>query len=509
MQADQKEVVEFFLENRLFVAPDALSLDLDRSLAQTALAAGLMVIGKKEAELLESNPDADWGALEHTKAMAEMGLTPENYHAMLRSIGPDSGCCNVNVVSTYTEAAKKRDVQDFVGLFNSRYRAIESILKNRPELQSTVSINRILSKSDRENVALVGLVSDKRETKNNNILMTVEDPTGEIKVLVSKDKPDLIAQAKEILPDETIGITGMSGDQIIFANSLLWPDTPLNFKLKKAPEPGYAIFLSDLHVGSNNFLEDKFNRFLDWINGDVGSKQQREIAKKTKYVFIVGDLVDGVGIYPNQQEELSILDIYDQYAECARLLNRIPKHISVIICAGNHDAVRIAEPQPRIPQEFANTLYSSPNIISLSNPSWVNIHSSKDFPGFDVLLYHGYSMDYYVANSDCIRNQGGYDRPDILMKYLMTRRHLAPTHTSTLYIPERTKDPLVIDKVPDIFATGHIHKSAALTYRSITMVCGSCWQSKTSFQEKVGHNPEPGRVPALDLQTRELKILRF
>jgi len=91
----------------------------------------------------------------------------------------------------------------------------------------------------------------------------------------------------------------------------------------------------------------------------------------------------------------------------------------------------------------------------------------------------------------------------------LQRRHLAPTHTSTLYIPETTKDPLTIEKIPDIFATGHIHKSIASHYKSITLICGSCWQSKTAFQEKVGHNPEPSRVPIVNLKTREAKILKF
>jgi len=95
------------------------------------------------------------------------------------------------------------------------------------------------------------------------------------------------------------------------------------------------------------------------------------------------------------------------------------------------------------------------------------------------------------------------------MKFLLQKRHLAPTHKSTLYIPDVNQDPLVISNVPDFFLTGHIHKSSVSNYRNITMICGSCWQSKTSFQEKVGHHPEPCRVPIINLQTREVKILKF
>ena len=91
----------------------------------------------------------------------------------------------------------------------------------------------------------------------------------------------------------------------------------------------------------------------------------------------------------------------------------------------------------------------------------------------------------------------------------MKRRHLAPTHTSTLYLPDVNQDPLVIDRVPDFFATGHLHKSIASNYRNVTLICGSCWQSKTAFQERVGHNPQPSRVPIVNLKTRDVKILRF
>jgi DNA polymerase II small subunit len=160
-------------------------------------------------------------------------------------------------------------------------------------------------------------------------------------------------------------------------------------------------------------------------------------------------------------------------------------------------------------KDFAKPIWDLPNVVLVSNPAFVNIGATEEFSGFDVLLYHGYSFDYYMANVESIRNNGGYDRADLMMKFLFQKRHLAPTHTSTLYIPDTKTDPLVINRVPDFFLTGHIHKTAVANYRGITMICGSCWQSKTSFQEKVGHHPEPSRVPIINLQTRDVKILKF
>ena len=301
---------------------------------------------------------------------------------------------------------------------------------------------------------------------------------------------------------------GSNAENIVFANNVIWPDVP-HRDLKKSPDESYALFLSDLHVGSNNFLDGDFNKFIKWINGEAGSDKQKEIAKKVKYIFIVGDLIDGCGIYPGQDADLVIKDIKEQYRESARLLKQMPEHIPLIICPGNHDAMRIAEPQPKLYEDFAKPIYDMPNTIMVSNPAYINIHASDKFPGFDVLMYHGYSFDFFVANVNSIRSNGGYNRADLVMKFLLKRRHLAPTHTSTLYIPDPNDDPLTIKKLPDFFATGHIHKSIAANYKNITLISGSCWQSKTEFQEKVGHNPEPSRVPLVNLNTREIKILRF
>ena len=416
---------------------------------------------------------------------------------------------NVRVVFSYDKIPKKREVEDFVTYFNNRYEIISKILQNRQELRNITSINRIISKSDREQMSVVGIVSDKRYTKKGNCILTIEDPTGNIKVLINKNKPSLFKIAKDIVLDEVMGIVGVNGDKIIFANNLFFPDIPIGRETKMAKEEIYALFLSDLHVGSKNFLGEDFNKFLKWINLELGNDAQKHVASRVKYIFVLGDLVDGCGVYPGQENELDVTDIYDQYKMCAELLSKIPKNIKLIICPGNHDAMRLAEPQLPIYKDFAEDIYNLPNAIMVSNPSVVNIHSVDNFPGFDVLIYHGYSFDFYLSGVESIRNLGGYDRVDLLMKFLLQKRHLAPSYTSTPYVPDNNLDSLVIARVPDFFVTGHIHKSAVANYRGVTLISGSCWQSKTAFQEKVGHNPEPSRIPVVNLNTRDVKILKF
>jgi len=417
--------------------------------------------------------------------------------------------CKVKIIYSYKDEPKKRDPQDFVDYFNNRYKSIENILKQHQELKNTVSINKIQNKKEKEVLAIIGIVTDKQTTKNGNLLLILEDPTGQKNVLVNKNKPTLFNEARDIVLDEVIGVIGVNIDTIIFANDIIWPDIPTNKELKKAAQETYVLFLSDLHVGSSKFLPEDFEKFLKWVNGDIGNQQQKHIAKNIEYIFIAGDLVDGCGIYPEQDKELITRDVYEQYKECAELLKQIPQHIPLIICPGNHDALRISEPQPPLSKDYAKPMYALNNTIMVSNPALINIHSLNNFMGFDVLMYHGYSFDYFIAQVDSLRNQGGYDKADLIMKFLLKRRHLAPSNLSTLYIPDTKKDPLAIEKVPDFFLSGHIHKTATANYKGTTLICGSCWQSKTIFQEKVGHNPEPSRVPIMNLQTRDIKILKF
>lgn len=516
----KKQVVDFFLKKEILLSSDILeninNLDLEKThtlITNKIKSQKFLFFNKDLNEALQNLPrlDLNWSDLEKSKALLEKGKDNKVYNQFIKFLYTQKTKIKeekVKIIHSYEEDSKKRNIQDFVRYFNMRYKFIENILRQRPDLKNITTINRIKGKKDRESISLIGIVSDKRTTKNKNLILTLEDQTGAINILINKNKPEIFNEAKSIVLDEILGINGVNGNNIVFTNKIFWPEVTTK-ELKKSADQAYAIFLSDLHVGSNNFLPDAFNKFLKWINQQVGNEKQKEIASKVQYIFIVGDLVDGCGIYPEQDKELDIKDIYQQYEECAKLLSQIPSRIHLIVCPGNHDAMRIAEPQPPLYQDFAKPIYDLPNLTSVSNPAWVNIHSSEKFSGFDVLLYHGYSFDYFVANVDSIRNNGGYNRADLIMKFLLKRRHLAPTHTSTLYMPGTTHDPLVINKVPDFFITGHIHKSIAANYKNITLISGSCWQSKTSFQEKVGHNPEPGRIPIVNLKTREIKILKF
>src|SRR5256885_16766205 len=98
-------------------------------------------------------------------------------------------------------------------------------------------------------------------------------------------------------------------------------------------------------------MEDAFGRVLRWLKGEVGGPDQRHISDHVKYVLIGGDLVEGVGVYPRQEVDLKVPDIFEQYWLAAKLVGEIPVHIGVGLIPGNHDAVRQGLPQPAIFKE--------------------------------------------------------------------------------------------------------------------------------------------------------------
>ncbi|MAF35272.1 hypothetical protein CMO91_05495 [Candidatus Woesearchaeota archaeon] len=421
---------------------------------------------------------------------------------------PSSSKYNVEVVYSYQDFNKKRVVQDFVGHMNARFKQMELILRSRQELQHLTSIARVTPGSS---VSIIGLILDKYVTKNEHISLEMEDRSGKsIKVIITKNSKDY-SIAKDLSLDQVIGIVGRAGDNVIFASAVLLPDIPLQQQVKQSPDETYVVVLSDTEMGSNNFMHDEFQRFLAWIQGKWGNAEQRRIASKVGYVFVVGDIVAGIGIYPGQETEVAYNSVKQMYDEAALAFASIPKHIPIIMCAGNHDSVRLSEPQPCLDIDHAAALYELPNITMVSNPSWLNIHASEDFSGFSILLYHGMSYPYFADTVNSIRQSGrqASDKTELVMEYLLKCRHLAPSHTSSFYIPDPKHDALVIDSIPDYFLSGHIHKARVKTYRGVNLVVGSCWQPSTQFQQRMGHNPDPCVVPVLNLQNRKITLFDF
>lgn len=415
----------------------------------------------------------------------------------------------VEVIKHYEKRPTKRTYQHFVSHFAKRFEGVQKLLRTRKDLQSVLPIEKTKRQGpSNEQVAVIGLVAEKRETKNEHIILVLEDKTGTINVLCSKNKTDIIEQARDLAVDDVIAVTGKLGEDIIFADSLSIPDIPIQHELKRAPDDVYLVCVSDIHIGNKNFMEKEFDLFLAWLRGDVGTDEWRAIAKKTQYVIIPGDIIEGVGIYPNQEGDLAIPDIYDQYRRCEEILDKVPVEKQLIIIPGNHDIGRLSEPQPRLPKDVLPKLYNRENTYFVSNPSTVRIHQSPSFPGFDLALYHGGSFIYYGNEVPSLFKAGGVNNPCAIMQHLLKRRHLAPAHASTLYVPDPEHDPLALDDIPDFLITGHLHMAQSKTWRGITMLSCSCWVPITEYQEKQGLKCDPGKFILVNLKTREVRHVK-
>ena len=376
------------------------------------------------------------------------------------------------------------ELENLIAYFKNRYEKLEKILSKRPELRNYTKIADIDDSQD--SLSLILMVREIRSSKNGHKIVEFEDDTGNISILFSQNNEELFAEAEKLVRDEVIGVIANKSDdrhfafgqQIINPGVLRVPDKEMDFGI---------VFLSDVHIGSLTFQEDAFLRFIDWINCDFGTEEQRRVAEDVKYLIIGGDIVDGIGVYPNQEQELAIKDITQQYNEAAKFLGNIRSDIKIIIAPGNHDASRVAEPQPAVPEKYAKALYELDNVEFISNPGVVSLD------GINVLIYHGRSFDDLVMAV----KQFTYEKNDLLMEELLKKRHLAPIYGERTPLASELEDYLVIEEVPDIFHTGHVHVNSYRRFNGIHLINSGTFQTQTSFQKIHNIEPTPAEVPVI------------
>lgn len=407
---------------------------------------------------------------------------------------PDRPDYHVEIAKQFEGNMDDKGVDQFVTYYNDRFARMRDLLKGRRQLDSPVSINRIDEGMAGDQVTLIAMVSELRRASSGRMIMGLEDDTGTIRALSpDEDSGDWLVE------DEVIGLTGTLNDDgdFIFVDEIIRPDIPLSRSTRETDEEVHAAFISDIHYGSIDTDEQRLENLLEWLHAG------EDIAGKISYLFINGDVVEGIGVYPGQDEELEREDIYDQYELFIDFVERVPDDIAVIVTPGNHDGVRLAEPQPMLPEEFCGQLHGMDNVYMVSNPATVHIHGQDTSP-IRVLMYHGYSFDQHVDKIPDLREKG-YEEPTHAMVDYLRRRHLAPRYGSNRLSPE-DQDHMVIEEVPDIFVMGHTHAFDIRNYKSVNLISSGTMQSQTEFQKRMGHMPDPGLVAVVDLQSRDVNV---
>jgi DNA polymerase II small subunit len=385
---------------------------------------------------------------------------------------------------------------DISNAFNDRLQVLGKLIVANSNLpRKPMEIARLNAEKSRfqarDNLAVaIGMVNEPRHSKNGHLMFSLEDASGEMKcILMDKRNEGQSGESRisieaGLMPDDVIGVSGTFSQ----TGDMFYVDD-LHFPLQHRHEKTYAeqavsvAFLSDIHVGSKTFLLAQWHKMIKWFNEDP-------LAKTIKYLILSGDCVDGVGIYPGQENELSIKDLFEQYSEFARLLELLPDWVECVMLPGNHDAVRPAEPQPTLEAEIQQDYNST---IFVGNPCAFSLHGVK------LLSYHGKSIDDFVAGLRTVT----YDDPVEAMRMMLRRRHLAPQWGGKTPLSPEPEDGLVIREVPDIFVTGHVHGHAAIDFKGTTLVCSSTWQDQTSYQRMLGFQPKPCMLTIVNLGTHK------
>lgn len=398
---------------------------------------------------------------------------------------------DVEVVSDPTPAiAPIEAFQGYARLFRDRYDRLLSVVKKRPDTRGVGTTSAGRAAAQGQKVKVAGLLSN-RVNRRERVEVTIDDPSGTLKVLC-QDEAVVKAAMEAPLDGMVILEVSRSRASQLYANTFTLPDVP-DRRASGASHRAYAVLLSDLHIGSKMFLADDFERFIQWINGKYGDP---DIVGRTKYVVIAGDLVDGVGVYPGQEHQLSDRNPKSQYEVAAKLLERIPARIQIVVGPGNHDAVRQALPQPAVAPDMAESLYKMENVRWVGDPAYVKLH------GVTFLIYHGKSLDDVIATTPDL----AYSKPVDAMRLLLRSRHLAPTYGKRTAVSPELRDFMVIDPVPDVFHGGHVHAYGEANYRGTLIVNSGTWQAQTDFQSNMGLEPTPSIIPVVDLS--DLSVTR-
>jgi DNA polymerase II small subunit len=406
----------------------------------------------------------------------------------------------INIIEDPTgKLTSNGTIEEYLQYFQDRFKRIERLLRQRIDVKAATPILEALKSPAKTKLKIIGMVTEKREAKRQ-IIITVEDLQASASILVAHNASEGVQRkAQLLLPDQVVCIAVVkTRSQLFLAEDIIFPEVGQRPQ-HRSSEPIYAVLTSDMHVGSTKFNRESFNRFILWLNGKYGNDRMKEIAGRVKYVLIAGDIVDGVGVYPNQIKELVIRDVHKQYKFASKLIEQIPDYVEVIVSPGNHDTPRKALPQPAISEAFLENIDKSRRVHSLGDPCLVGLHK------VEVLMYHGRSLDDIIASIPGL----DHSHPEKAMKLLLQSRHLAPMYGGKTLLSPENRDFLVIDRLPDVFHAGHVHVVGCCNYRGVLVVNSGGWQEQTDYMQKLGLMPTPGKVPVVNLQTLENSILSF
>ncbi|MEM7819503.1 MAG: metallophosphoesterase family protein [Candidatus Aenigmatarchaeota archaeon] len=285
----------------------------------------------------------------------------------------------IKIIKNLIEKKKEITTEDFISFYKSKYEKMKNIITNRIQ-KDFISLNKLNLK--RNEVYVIGIVKDIKQKEEKKII-ELEDMTTTVSAIFD-------AQEVEGLDlDDVVAVKAISAGNIIYGKKILYPDIPLRPPIKGH---GKICFISDLHLDEAPL--ENLTTFLSWFEKE-----------NIKYLFVAGDIGN------------------DEIFE--KLINTYCYNKKVFVIPGNIDS----EEYPQIPKH-----YTSKYIISLSNPSIVEINGVK------ILIIHKMNID------------------------MLKKRYLGRANIIL------SEDYLPLEDVPDIVHFGHTHEPQILNYKSVTLV---------------------------------------
>ncbi|NHI89010.1 MAG: hypothetical protein EAX87_05760 [Candidatus Thorarchaeota archaeon] len=521
----RRNVLKLLIESGLQVAPEALEYILLLETPIETVKSILIpnadtkhppVLSRPYIESLIERVDTNPAQEESEATINEPTMTPDDSIAPPLLVDDEVGWMfRIEKSPDSEQVGSEGTVEDFLALFKDRFNRIKRIYMSRIDTQNAVSphlaklrkgsakqrkamVREGMRSTQRTTQTVLGIIKNKSISQSRNVIIDLEDEEDSIICIIPATKEglkghQLFEKANSLLLDEVTCISGFVDENArMIADDVIFPDIPTAREVGRAKRDVYAMFISDIHCGSKEFLEDEFDKFIDWTNGRGVDEEDKALVKRIRYLFIAGDMVDGISVYPTQRDDLEIESIYDQYALFATKLSKLPKQIKIFCIPGNHDADRQALPKPPISKEFAKALYDlGDRITMLGDPSQVVVE------GVNVLMTHGDSMDDLVTSIP----GASYTEPAISMKELLKKRHLVPTYGGKTELAPLHRDWMVIDTPPDVVHFGHAHHNAVDNYRGVQIINSGTFQSQTDFMRKQGVVPTPGIVTLMNLRT--------
>jgi len=246
---------------------------------------------------------------------------------------------------------EKVSVNDIVDFFNKRYEFLGNLLSKRLDLINLISINRVSEK-----VKIFSIIGMVKEKNTSNKTAVVEDSTGEIELALSE------TLLNQLVEDEIVGVVCRK-DGIIYGEKLVFPDIPLQREINKTNEEKYIFLISDIHMDSEQFRRESYEKLLDWLE-----KQQSKLT-----IFVVGDI-------SSKKEDI------------VKFLSDLPSTHEIHVIKGDIDG--------DIDRD------------TLPNPAFVQIENVKLF------LFHDKSLNEYMSL---------WGTPEQTLINLIKKRHLNPT----------------------------------------------------------------------------------